>query len=59
LWKKQQKREKIERQQEDQRRVQELFTVQNVLDSMGAETAREDFSKGQHGAVVSLKKYQI
>jgi len=51
LWKKQQKREKIERQQEEQKRVQELLMVQNVLDSMGGEQAREDFSKGQHGAV--------
>ncbi|XP_064634204.1 caprin-1-like isoform X2 [Lineus longissimus] len=51
LWKKQQKREKMERAQEEQRRVHEVLTVQNVLDSMGGETAREDFSKGHHGAV--------
>ena len=53
LWKKQQKRDKLDRQQEEQRRIADVLMVQNVLDSMGADSAREDFRSGSHGAVVS------
>lgn len=49
--KKQAKRESHERQQTEIRRIKELLSVQNLLDSMGAEDVRADFAGGSKGAV--------
>ena len=50
---KQLKREKVERQTSECRRVKELLQLQNMLDGLGSETARADFISGTNGAVVS------
>ena len=50
---KQLKREKVERQTSECRRVKELLQLQNLLDGLGSETARADFMSGSNGAVVS------
>ena len=50
---KQLKREKVERQTSECRRVKELLQLQNLLDGLGSETARSDFISGTNGAVVS------
>ena len=49
--KKQLKRESHERQQSEIRRIKELLSVQNLLDSLGAEDVRADFVAGSKGAV--------
>ena len=55
LQRKQAKREKLERQAAECRRLKELLQLQNLLDSLGSETARSDFMSGNNGAVVSIK----
>ena len=55
LQRKQAKREKLERQATECRRLKELLQLQNLLDSLGSETARSDFMSGNNGAVVSIK----
>jgi len=51
LAKKQMKREKIERQATEIKRMGTLLQLQGILDSMGSETARADFGEGKNGAV--------
>lgn len=50
--KKQAKKERLERQATELKRVKEMLRVQNLLDSLGSEQVRSDFQKGRHGAVV-------
>ena len=50
--KKQMKREKIERQNADMKKIREMLYLQNTLDGMGAENVRADFLAGNNGAVV-------
>lgn len=50
--KKQAKKERLERQAAELKRVKEMLRVQNLLDSLGSEQVRSDFQKGRHGAVV-------
>ena len=49
--KKQLKRERAERVMQDMRRTRELLNIQNILDSMGGEQVRDDFTEGRKGAV--------
>ncbi|XP_022335198.2 caprin-1-like [Crassostrea virginica] len=50
--KKQAKKEKVERQTWEQKRIGDILRYQNLLDAMGAEKVRNDFQTGKHGAVV-------
>ncbi|GFO33824.1 Caprin-1, partial [Plakobranchus ocellatus] len=50
--KKQAKREKIERQAQEIKRVGEILQLQSLLDLLGGDKVREDFKTGKHGAVV-------
>ncbi|XP_071099989.1 caprin-1-like [Haliotis cracherodii] len=52
LMKKQARREKLDRQLHEIKRIQELLQVQNLLDSLGSQNVRSDFQTGKHGAVV-------
>lgn len=52
--KKQAKKEKVERQTWEQKRIGDILRYQNLLDAMGAEKVRNDFQTGKHGAVVSI-----
>ncbi|XP_067655705.1 caprin-1-like [Haliotis asinina] len=52
LMKKQMRREKLDRQLHEIKRIQELLQVQNLLDSLGSQNIRSDFQTGKHGAVV-------
>ena len=49
--KKQAKRQKLERQDQEQRKVREILRLQSLLDSMGSENVRSDFQEGKHGAI--------
>lgn len=51
MLKKQAKRERLERHTTETRRVQELLSLQGLLDSMGADAVREDFKSGRNGAI--------
>ncbi|XP_052066849.1 caprin-1-like isoform X2 [Mytilus californianus] len=50
--KKHAKKEKLERQTAELKRVKEMLRVQNLLDGLGSDQVRSDFQKGRHGAVV-------
>jgi len=50
--KKRLRKEQLERQVADQKRIGDILVIQNLLDSMGAEGAREDFQHGRKGAVL-------
>lgn len=52
LNKKMARREQLERQQQEIARVKELLLLQDLLNSMGSEAVRNDFTTGQNGAVV-------
>ncbi|CAH1786664.1 unnamed protein product [Owenia fusiformis] len=49
---KQKKRDAMERQNVELRRVKEMLQIQNLLDCMGSESARADFTTGKNGACV-------
>ncbi|KAL4224651.1 positive regulation of dendritic spine morphogenesis [Mactra antiquata] len=50
--KKQAKREKLEKQIQDIKRVKEVLQLQTLLDNMGSDSVRKDFQTGKHGAIV-------
>ncbi|CAL1546086.1 unnamed protein product [Lymnaea stagnalis] len=50
--KKQAKREKVERQTIEIKRISEILQLQSLLDLLGGDKVREDFKTGKHGAVV-------
>lgn len=52
--KKQAKREKLERQVQECKRVREILQFQGLLDSLGSDNVRQDFQTGKHGAIVSI-----
>ncbi|XP_041365112.1 caprin-1-like isoform X2 [Gigantopelta aegis] len=52
LLRKQAKREKIEKQALETKRIRELLKLQTLLDNMGSDKVRNDFKTGKHGAVV-------
>lgn len=52
VMKKQAKREKLERQVQECKRVREILQFQGLLDSLGSDNVRQDFQTGKHGAIV-------
>lgn len=50
--KRQAKKEKMERQTLEVKRIREILKLQNLLDSLGSDKVRSDFQTGKHGAVV-------
>ena len=48
--KKQAKRDKIEKHAAEMKRVQDLLHLQGLLDSLGTDSVREDFTAGTNGA---------